>query len=252
MATAPWASGPGEILRHGLTLLQKDSDTSRRLAMLNIDNAVELIVKTYLGLPKRVTGLSIARSKYDEFSESFPKLLDALQEFASSKITGISLGEIEWYHRLRNQLYHEGNGLTVEREKVTVYAELAKVLFKNLFGEEIDVKGPAESELLGEFLMAWADLERLVYALVSKTNVTLATRMHLIQYVRQLEHKGVLSTDSARAVQELRAVRNSVVHGDAEDRRVVRPEMVERVRSVVHDLELTLQKRNDAGEREAK
>jgi hypothetical protein len=49
----PWASGPGEILRHGLDLLRKDSDTNRRLAMIAIDNAVELMIKTYLGLPKR-------------------------------------------------------------------------------------------------------------------------------------------------------------------------------------------------------
>ena len=44
---APWASGPGEILRHGLHLLRKDNDVNRRLAMISIDNAVELMIKTY-------------------------------------------------------------------------------------------------------------------------------------------------------------------------------------------------------------
>jgi hypothetical protein len=62
----PWASGPREILQHGLNLLQKDIDTNRRLAMLSIDNAVELMVKTYLGLPKRVIGLHITRPEYAE------------------------------------------------------------------------------------------------------------------------------------------------------------------------------------------
>jgi hypothetical protein len=66
--------------------------------------------------------------------ENFPMLLDALEKYAASKLDGIDLGEIEWYHRLRNQLYHQGNGLTVERDKVEVYAELANVLFTNLFG----------------------------------------------------------------------------------------------------------------------
>lgn len=117
MAKPPWSSGPGEILQHGMSLLRKDSDTNRRLAMLSIDNSVELMIKTYLGLPKRVTGLNIGRTKYAEFSESFPKLLDAIDEFASDRIVGIDLGEIEWYHRLRNQLYHQGNGLTVELER---------------------------------------------------------------------------------------------------------------------------------------
>src|SRR5438309_790743 len=140
MPGSPWASGPGEILEHGISLLRSDSDASRRLAMLSIDNAVELMLKTYLGLPKRVTGLTISRNNYLDFNESFPKLLDAIEEFAKEKISGIDLGEVEWYHRLRNQLYHQGNGLTVEREKVRIYAELAKLLFKNLFGEELFVQ----------------------------------------------------------------------------------------------------------------
>ena len=140
MPSSPWSSGPGEILQHGLSLLRKDSDSSRRLAMLSIDNAVELMLKTYLGLPKRVTGLHITRGKYAEFSESFPKLLDAIEEYGSDKLDGIELGEIEWYHRLRNQLYHQGNGLTVELEKAKVYAELARILFKNLFGADLEIE----------------------------------------------------------------------------------------------------------------
>lgn len=115
-AQPPWASGPGEILKHGLELLKEDSDTNRRLAMISIDNAVELMMKTYLGLPQRVTGLRISRSEYQEFAESFPKLLDALEKYVGDKIDGINLGEIEWYHRICNELYHQSNGLTVERQ----------------------------------------------------------------------------------------------------------------------------------------
>jgi hypothetical protein len=94
-AERPWVSGPGEILKHGLKLLQDDSNTNRRLAMISIDNAVELMVKTFLGLPKRITGLTISRSEYQEISESFPKLLDTLEKHAADKLTGIDLGEID-------------------------------------------------------------------------------------------------------------------------------------------------------------
>jgi hypothetical protein len=48
---------------------------------------------------------------------------EAVEKYAQDKLSGFNLGEIEWYHRLRNQLYHQGNGLTVELEKVEVYAE---------------------------------------------------------------------------------------------------------------------------------
>ena len=135
-AEPPWASGPGEILRHGLSLLSEDSDANRRLAFLSIDNAVELTMQTYLGLPRRVTGLSVTRREVQQMTESFPAMLDALEEHAADKLRGLQLGEIEWYHRLRNQLYHQGNGLTVEMAKVQVYGELARLLFKSLSADE--------------------------------------------------------------------------------------------------------------------
>ena len=47
--------------------------------MISIDNAVELMIKTGLGLPKRITGLAIARKQYVEISESFSALLDGLE-----------------------------------------------------------------------------------------------------------------------------------------------------------------------------
>src|SRR5437016_6700526 len=82
----PWSSGPGEILRHGLGLLRADSDTNRRLAMIAIDNAVELMMKTFLGLPKRITGLAITRKEYQEIAESFPALLDVLERYGADKL----------------------------------------------------------------------------------------------------------------------------------------------------------------------
>jgi hypothetical protein len=152
MPYAPWASGPAEILQHGLSLLAQDSDKNRRLAMLSIDNGVELTLKTYLGLPRRVTGINLGRKKFQEISESFPSLLDAIETTCSNKITGIDLGEIEWYHRLRNELYHQGNGLTVEKQKVEMYALLAKQLFELLFDTELKMDQTPQQNLLGQFL----------------------------------------------------------------------------------------------------
>jgi hypothetical protein len=116
--------------------LDDDSDLSRRLALIAIDNAVELTIRTYLTLPRRVTKSRLSRRGYQEIADSFPGLLDALEQHAAARLSGIDLGEIEWYHRLRNQLYHQGSGLTVECEMVQVYAEIAKLLFQNLFEVE--------------------------------------------------------------------------------------------------------------------
>lgn len=134
-----WIEGSLELLRHGLEHLQSGEGFDLRIAMISVDNSVELMIKTYLGLPRRVTGTTgLSRQRLEEASSSFSSLLDALEESAHDKTVGIDLGDLEWFHRLRNQLYHEGNGITVEREKVEVYAQVAIVLFHNLFSVRVE------------------------------------------------------------------------------------------------------------------
>ncbi|MEA1905006.1 MAG: hypothetical protein U9M97_03900 [Candidatus Hadarchaeota archaeon] len=239
---APWATGPGEILKHGLELLRKDTDTNRRLAMISIDNAVELMVKTYLGLPRRVTGLRISRGEYQQFAESFPKLLDALEKYAADKLDGIDLGEIEWYHRIRNQLYHQGNGLTVERDKVEVYAELANVLFANLFGFRLVEPEEDSTVLLGEFMQTWVDFEKLLSKATLSLGIDTRGRPIMpLRIVRVLEDAGFISKAEITEINYLRQTRNEVVHGVKNHKDILSPEIVDRLRSLTVELEKRLQ-----------
>jgi uncharacterized protein YutE (UPF0331/DUF86 family) len=202
-----------------------------------IDNAVELTIKTYLGLPKRISGITIPRKEYVEFSESFPKLLDALEQYAATKISGISLGEIEWFHRLRNQLYHQGNGLTVERDKVEIYSELAKLLFESLFEEQLSF--PPEDDqhqLLGEFLAAWVAFERMVAAL-SKLNKDKLSTLHgrtrpPLVAVGEMLRAGVFEAVEVKDIEELRILRNDVVHGMVDYKTVVNRKVIERLTKI--------------------
>src|SRR6266853_4513430 len=91
-----------------------------------------------------------------------PCFLMHLSQHASDKLGGIELGEIDWYHRLRNELYHQGNGLTVVREKVIVYAELAQLLFQRLFGFAIQIEKSDPTELIGRFISAWSNLYQVL------------------------------------------------------------------------------------------
>ena len=242
MATQPpWASGSGEILKHGLELLKKDTDTNRRLAMISIDNAIELMMKTYLGLPQRVTGLKISRSEYQEFGESFPKLLDALEKYASEKLEGINLGEIEWYHRIRNELYHQGNGLTVERDKVEVYAELANILFANLFGFRLVEPKEDEVVILGEFMQAWVNFEKtLVEAASLLRTVDARGRpgFHILEFLA-IEH--LISKAELNEIAQIRQIRNQVVHGTLNYKDALKPEMTKRLVSITNELRRQLQ-----------
>ena len=115
MTLRPWTSGPKELLQHAVDHLTNGTAFDCRIAMISVDNAVELAIRTYLGLPKRVRGSEgPTRSQLEEKSRSFPDLLDLLERFAADKLDGLSLGDLEGYHRLRNALYHDGNGVTVD------------------------------------------------------------------------------------------------------------------------------------------
>ncbi|MDB4766489.1 hypothetical protein OAG71_02245 [bacterium] len=233
---SPWASGPREILTHGLSLLHTDSDANRRLALLSIDNAVELTLKTFLGLPKRVSGLSLTRREYADMSESFPKLLDAIETHADDRLQGINLGEIEWFHRLRNQLYHQGNGLTVDRDKVEIYSELAKLLFENLFAETLAVAPEDDHATLGAFLAAWVDFERTLGELAEKHKEDLSTLHNRtrppLMVVRELISIGVFAPEDAHDIDSLRKTRNEVVHGIVDYNTAVTDEIIQKLRDI--------------------
>jgi hypothetical protein len=234
-AHSPWASGPGEILRHGLDLLKRDTDTNRRLAMISIDNSVELMIKTFLGLPKRLNGLSISRKEFQEISESFPKLLDALEQHCQQKLDGIDLGTIEWYHRLRNELYHQGNGLTVERDKVVIYAELANLLFKNLFGSEIVHTIQGDTELLGEFMASWVAFEAALRRLVTRHKTSVDRDIYMTSTMKLLQ-SNIFSGVERREMDELRQIRNQVIHGQADFKTVITPDIVKRLQTLTQRL----------------
>jgi len=225
----PWASGPGEILRHGIDLLSNESDTNRRLAMINIDNSVELMIKTYLGLPKRVTGLEISRKELSE-AESFPALLDALEKYVTDKLDGIELGEIEWYHRLRNQLYHQGNGLTVERDKVEIYAQLANTLFRNLFGYYLVQRVSSRSDNLGQFMAAWTSIEKRLRRLARENAPPNRRPTGLFDVFRLFRMANVMPPKEIDELERLRQIRNAVVHGESDLETTLTPEIMDQAR----------------------
>jgi hypothetical protein len=241
MGHAPWSSGPGEILEHALELLSHDSERNRRLAMISVDNSVELMLKTFLGLPKRVTKLEIPRKDRDEFFESFPKLLDAIESHAPDLIAGVDLGEIEWYHRLRNQLYHQGNGLTVEKEKVTAYSELAVLLFKRLFGVDIAIKRKQseQQKLLGMFLESWVELERTSVRIYEKLLSAEEAKRNWMR-ISDLSKHGVLTANEATNVRELQQLRNRVVHGQDKAQEELTAESIQHVQQLTARLQAKL------------
>ncbi len=136
MKQGPWTSGPRELLEHAKDHLAKGTDVDNRFAMISVDNAVELMLKTYLRLPSGVTGLLLTRKQREEHTKDFPSALTAVKKLVGAPVSAVPLAEVEWFHQIRNQLYHEGNAITVEADKVRLYLQHAELLMRCLYGPE--------------------------------------------------------------------------------------------------------------------
>jgi hypothetical protein len=178
----------------------------------------------------------ITRKEFAEISEGFPSLIDGLEQHAPDKLDGIDLGTIEWYHRLRNELYHQGNGLTVERDKVEIYAELANLLFKNLFGEGLLPHATPDTELLGEFLGAWVLLESGLRETASRHSLTGGYRSSILHNMRFLEDASILDKSEVAELNHIRQVRNDVIHGQIDFKQVLTKNLIERVKHYAYVL----------------
>jgi hypothetical protein len=187
--------------------LDLGGDFDRRIAMISIDNAVELTINTALGLPKRARGLpGPTRKELEIAGESFPLLLNLLEKYMGSRIIGLSLDEIEWYHRLRNQLYHSGNGITVEGAKVDTYLELAIALFQSLFGVPPVLKrGEARQTKTGQFLELWTRFEIGFREKLPPKND--------FAYYWKRKYLASISNEAVPLYESLSDFRNNLVHG---------------------------------------
>ena len=134
----PWQNGPKELIEYALQHLHKETDFDQRIAFLLLDVGVETLFKTFLTLPDSVTG---AQTKFFERKKaaegSFHELLNGVKAAAPSQLQGYNLSHIQFYHDLRNKLYHQGNGITVPTEKAKGYAELAVHLLKALLDVDL-------------------------------------------------------------------------------------------------------------------
>ena len=121
------------------------------------------------------------------------------------------MGEIEWFHRLRNNLYHQGNGLTVVRSQVELYAEIAQKLFESLFGIGLDIADTRNMNKFGTFMDAWINIEK---SLVSVSDDKRPYPSPSI--VNDLVQKGTITEIQGDQLKELRIIRNNLVHGKTE------------------------------------
>lgn len=86
------------------------------------------------------------------------------------QITGIDDADIEHYHRIRNKLYHDGTGLSVDEQYLLAYRQIAVLLLKNLFG--VDLGEPRPAPTLERLIVLWNQIQETLESQLNKAGIT--------------------------------------------------------------------------------
>jgi hypothetical protein len=209
-----WASGAIELLAHADAHINLETAFDRRIAFISIDNSVETSIRTFLSLPTSKSGIKVPRKDVEAVENSFPGLLTLLWQHVGNRLTGIDETDIEHYHRIRNKLYHEGTGLSVDEQYLLAYRQIAVLLLKNLFG--VSLKEPQSAPTLERLIVLWNQIEEAVNRKLKKAGI----ERHTFFWDEAIMAR-IFSVEDLQNLTELRMIRNREVHSSTLDRKKV-------------------------------
>lgn len=135
----PWQLGPTELISLALEHLHKSEDIDQRVTFLLLDVGVETLFKAYLTLPARLLSTNIPSEERQRAADGrFPQVCEGVERVAGTLISKNDLTNVQYFHRTRNRLYHDGVGITVPQRDVQRYAELAVQLVRQLLGVNLE------------------------------------------------------------------------------------------------------------------
>ena len=210
-----WASGAIELLKHADSHIESDSAFDKRIAFISIDNCVETSIRTFLSLPESKSNVHVSKKELDDASNSFPKLLALLYKSVPHRLVGIDDGDIEHYHRIRNKLYHEGTGLSVDDQYLKAYRSIAALLLENLF--DVKYSEPIiETPTLEMLILNFNRVDKLIKAKLEDNGIS-----GTYKWEEAFAH-GLFDKDDINLITEFRIARNRLVHSDSLDRNEIK------------------------------
>ena len=107
-----------------LVLKQGKLESGNRLALIILDNAVELTLKSYASYHSLLKGSKITQ-------QAFSSILNIIKD--QNKIVSSEEKGIKKYHRIRSELYHGANLTAPKDNAIDEYVVLAKILLARLY-----------------------------------------------------------------------------------------------------------------------
>ena len=195
-----WASGALELLKYADTHINLETAFDGRIAFISIDNAVETSIRVYLSLPSSKSGIHVSKKELTDAENSFPALLTLLWNRAGDRLVGLDEADIEHYHRIRNKLYHDGTGLSVDHQYLRAYRQIAAVLLKHLFNVTLPDARPHAT--LERLVALWTEVDESVTRKAQEAGVEPG---HTFFWEEAMQ-AGVLSSEELSRLTELRLI----------------------------------------------
>lgn len=129
----PWQVLPTRVISLALEHAQQKTDFDHQLAFLLLDVGVETTLKTYL-----------INKRQDVEHIGYPVLVERCEEELRKDKLQVPLDEVVYFHKIRNKLYHQGDGVKPTDENLSKYGELAKQILRVLL--DIEVELPSEQD----------------------------------------------------------------------------------------------------------
>jgi len=234
-----WASGAIELLKHAVGHINLNTAFDKRIAFISTDNAVEIMVKIYLSLPKQFFGDERpSKKEIDDCNNSFTNYLSLLVKCADKKLIGFDPGDIEHYHRIRNTLYHDGTGLSVDQEYLNAYFVLAKLLLKRLFN--VDFQEHHEKVSLEKLIVNWNHIEEYLTEISERRLVDKDTDKWAEEF-----SEGLITMNLIEDINNLRQLRNKMVHSKSIDNLELR-EALQKSKLVLQELKKQVENNREA------
>jgi hypothetical protein len=227
-----WASGSVELLNHAESHMYEDSAFDKRIAFISIDNSVEISIRTFLSLPARhFLSDKPSQKEVQGALNSLPSLLDLLVKYAADRLVGIDPMDIEFYHRLRNKLYHDGTGLAVDDNHIAAYFSVAKLLLEKLFEFNYSSKIKWDEPSLEDVVLTWNRIEQQLEELFYLAGIN---DEGTYKWEAALNEK-ILTMDLINRLTELRLERNRLVHSTKVSKKELAP-VLEKAEEVLMEL----------------
>jgi len=228
-----WARGPFELIRHAESHLRIGTDFDKRIALIGFDNAIEVAITTFLQLhPRQRGGRQYRKEDVEKWLANYHSKLDFFFDHFLKAGTGggilvpITVDEIIWFHNLRNELYHSGNGFVPEENSLKGSRAAALYVFSTLFevnAEEVLDRQIAQPETPSHanevlsprmaFLERFISLEKSLNASLRVVGVPL--RGGGVQSWKAFVHEcGKVPVHLSGSFERALQVRNAIVHGN--------------------------------------